>query len=386
MKDRADCIKPSADLQRRPTETPARPSISLTDQRQLALPLRKALAGLQLFWNQPFSRARKDSREELSGALLRMAHLLLRAIRLHAVEGDKEDYASFQAEIQKLEVTLGDQPAPSEILIIAGSAVQEMHAYNRQITRFVRAQRIELQKMVAALTDSVVSIATGSERSISQLQSIGWRIQKASVVDDIRLINQHLSECLQSLQAETLRQKEEAARVITVLRNNLESRRELEIPDALPECGPAFDPVTGLGARTQAETALRTAFQERSHSFAVAFILNGLQSINVRSGRAMGDQAVKLFSQDLVKRLSAGKKVFRWSGTCIVSVMERSESIETIQAEMSRIVSRRLDLILETERNLNIIPLSRSATVIPIFGARSVETLIQRIDSLITSI
>lgn len=237
--------------------------------------------------------------------------------------------------------------------------------------------------MITALTETVTALSTGNEVAISRLETIGWRIKKAAALEDIRLINTHLAECLHSIQEETLRQKEEASKFVTRLKSSLEGRGGSGYAPAALGPGPDFDPITGLMGRTAAEEELRSALQSRSHTFAIVFTLKGLQTLNAHSGRTVGDQALKYLGQELVKRLSSPHQLFRWGGPCVIGVIERAEPIEAIQAEASRIVSRRLDFAVEAKGRSSLIRLESGATVIPLFTARSLEQVIQQIESLI---
>ena len=324
--------------------------------------------------------------EDISNALRQLAHVLLQAIRVHAVSADQEDLDSFQRELQRLNASISAETDPSQVLLIAGSADQALQIYNRQITRFIRAQRTEMQRMVATLTETVATISNGSERSYAQLEDIGWRIQKASVIEDIRVINTHLAECLQSLQNETLRQKDEAAKAITLLRQGLETRSEVDLshvnhePVATGECAVAASLTTGLAGRAAVETALRLALQQRSHTFAVVFTLKGMQAIEARSGAAGIEQAAEMFVGALNERLKS-QQIYRWNQACFLALLERPESLESIQIEISRFTSRRLDITIESRGRSAFIPLCSSAVVIPIFNMRSMEMLIQQVDA-----
>src|SRR6187401_1168590 len=47
----------------------------------------------------------------------RMAHLLLQAIGMHAVEGEQADYNAFRATIADLEASLAQEPSESNLLV-----------------------------------------------------------------------------------------------------------------------------------------------------------------------------------------------------------------------------------------------------------------------------
>ena len=70
-----------------------------------------------------------DNRESVE-PYERMAQLLLQAIGLHAVEGDKVDYDWFSATIAGLQTNLSQDASPANVLAVTGAAVQTLEDYN----------------------------------------------------------------------------------------------------------------------------------------------------------------------------------------------------------------------------------------------------------------
>src|SRR5215211_5976234 len=100
-----------------------------------------------------------SNNEESIAAYERMAQLLLQAIGLHAVEGDRTDYDGFRATIQELQTSLAQDASPSNILVSTGTAVKSMQDYNRRASNSIRARGIELQSIVGILTDAMSQIS-----------------------------------------------------------------------------------------------------------------------------------------------------------------------------------------------------------------------------------
>src|SRR5262245_45210229 len=93
-----------------------------------------------------------SSDKESIEAYERMAQLLLQAIGLHAVEGERADYDSFRAAIADLQKSLAEDGSPSNVLVSTGTAVKAMQEYNRRTSNFIRARGTELQGIVGMLT------------------------------------------------------------------------------------------------------------------------------------------------------------------------------------------------------------------------------------------
>lgn len=320
--------------------------------------------------------------DDLSGALMRMAHLLLEAIRLHAVEGDRVDYEKLQADMQNLERSLGEQPSAAEVLVITGAAIQAMEDYNIRTTRFVRAHGLELQQMVAMLTDTIAKISAGSERSVSNLQNIEKQLERASILEDVRLLKGRLSECLQSLREESARQKEESARGANELRQELE--RALERRAAIGARHPK-DEVTGLPGRHEAEQCLAAALKGDGHTFAAVFVLDRIQLINQRFGYAVGNRILMFFTRYLARGLSPNDRQFRWSGPAILVVLERHGSLDTVRMELARIISARLEKTVQVGNRSVMLHVTATWTVFSVAETASLEGMARKIDAFVST-
>lgn len=317
--------------------------------------------------------------DELANALLRMNRLLLQAIRLHAVEVDTADLERFQAEIQQLEARLETARGGGDILVTAGAAIKALEAYNRRAGRTMRAQLLELRQMVATLTEGVEKLAAGSERSITNLRDITKQVERASTIEDIRLLRARLAECVSELEREASRQKEESAQVITRLKTEI-SRVSTQInPERLP------DPVTGLPLRAEAERALEAACAEGAHVYVAVFVVDRLALVNARFGYAIGDKLLNAFLARLRKHLSAADPIFRWSGPTFVALLERPAPAPVIEREIRRFASERHEEYIQAGGRSIILSVACSWTLIPAFEFMSAEPLIAKIDQFLVS-
>ncbi len=317
--------------------------------------------------------------DELATALLRMNRLLLQAIRLHAVELDPGDLERFQAEMQQLEARLDSACGGPDILVTAGAAIKALEAYNRRVGRTMRAQLLELRQMISTLTEGVEKLAAGHERSIGNLRDIGKQVERASSIEDIRLLRAKLAECVSELEREASRQKEESAQVITRLKTEI-SRVSSQIrPENL------VDPVTGLPFRSEAERALEAACAEGAHVYVAVFVLDRLALVNARFGYAVGDKLLNAFLARLRKHLSAADPIFRWSGPTFVALLERAAPAPVIERELRRFASERHEEYIQAGGRSIILSLACSWTLLAAFEHLSAEMLIGKIDQFIAS-
>ncbi len=317
--------------------------------------------------------------EELSQALLRFSHILLQAIRLHAVEGDQIDYERFESSIQGLEGRLSERPKAGEVLVAAGAAAKVLEEYNEGVRRFLRAQSAELQSMVAMLAKTLSTIAIGSERSISRLENIQRQLEKASVMEDIRNLKAQLGECLNALQEETLRQQRESTRAVHEIREEIERSQELLARGERQRSGRPPE-------QDQAQSLLANIFQQRRPVYAAVFVINRLELINSRFGFAVGDRILHFFRDHLLRGLSASDRVLRWDGSSFVALMQRPHAtLHQVEREVARFASVKLEKTIEFESRTVLLPIACRWVVLPALDFASPQALARQIGAFVSN-
>jgi GGDEF domain-containing protein len=307
-----------------------------------------------------------DNRES-DEAHERMGSLLLQAIGLHAVEGERTDYDSFRAAIADLEKSLAHDPSPSNVLITTGAAVKALQDYNRRTSLFIRAKSGELQIIVGMLTGAMGQITTASQTSITRLQDLQKQIGTAVMVEDMRTVKLRLSECLQSMRTESDRQRVESVRVVAGMQEGLKKAQEPLAEETNLGAAEEADPATVLSLRQEAEAAMQRACDQHTHAFAALFVVSRLQAVNSRFGSALGDQVLIIFRNHLARILSAKDEVFRWDTESFLAVLHRSESGEQVRRELARFLSTRLEETFEIGNRSVTLPIASTWTVIPLF-------------------
>lgn len=334
--------------------------------------------------------------DRVASALLRMVQLLLQGIGLHAVKGDLADYDEFQLELQKVQVSLGERPSASEVLVLAGAIAKALEEYNSRTTRFMHLQTAELQAMIAMLTKAVTALTTGSEMSLGRLQDIEKHLHKATMIEDFQTAKIRLSECLDTLRGEMVRQRDESARNTAELKEVLQKSQDSstaglkevlqkpqERPTEIDRPEARQDPVTGLLDRSSAEAELSAAVSQSRSIFVAVFVVNRLDLINSRFGREVGDQVMVFFARHLAQNFSRSDKLFRWTGPGLLALLERSDGAGQVGDEVSRIASHRLSQTVQVGSRAVMLPLTAKWTVLPALEIRPVRLLIHQIDSFV---
>lgn len=311
-----------------------------------------------------------NSKESIE-AYERMAQLLLQAIGLHAVEGDRADYDLFRTSVTDLQASLAEDPSPTNILVSTGTAVKALQDYNRRASNSIRARGIELQNIVGMLTQAMSQISTGSEVSIHRLRDLQQQIEHASMVEDMRTLRTRLSECLETIRTETVRQRDDSKRLVTELDQGLKKTQE---PMEIQPAGEA-DPLTGIPMRPQAEQAMRRACEEGDHTYAALFLLDRIQAISSRFGFALGDQVVLFFLQHLSQGLSAEDQIFRWSPGGFLALLKRQESATHVRNELGKFLSRRLEQSFAVGDRSVVVPIGTTWVAVPLFESSFSESV-----------
>jgi GGDEF domain-containing protein len=304
-------------------------------------------------------------------AIERMAQLLLQAIGLHAVEGERADYESFQATITDVQASITQDPSPSNVMLSTGSTVKALQDYNRRTSLFIRAQSTELQSIVGMLTQSMLQIMAGSQASVSRLQELQKQIENACMADDMRAIKSKLSECLEGIKVETVKQREDATRMVAELNKGLVKAQGVKPIAPVGET----DPLTGIPMRPQAEAAIRAACAAGTHAYAGLFILDRLQAISSRFGFGLGDQVMLFYLQHLSQGLSPRDQLFRWGPETLLAVLHREEAPDHVRRTLARFLSRRLDNTFEVGDRPVVVPIASTWTIVPLFSATAMDVM-----------
>jgi len=296
-------------------------------------------------------------------AYRRVISLFLQGISLHAVEGDKEDHDRFREDIDKCLSVLSPKTPVSELLVVVGGALRAMEEYNQRTSKFVRRQNTELQHMVTMLTQTIISIGASSDHSVSRLQSIEKSIESTQAVEDIQILKLRLSECLEAVRDEAVRQQKDGRAALENLKKELESSQELT---GSFKAQPDLDAATGLPGKAEAGRAIREAIESPQGRFLVIAVCSRVQAVNARFGYAVGDKILQAFAEHFKKGLSARDQLFRWQGPALVALLQRAERIERVRTEIRQFADTRFDKTIEVGQRTVLIPISAIWSIYPL--------------------
>jgi GGDEF domain-containing protein len=317
-----------------------------------------------------------DRGTESTNPFLRVCALLLEGIARSALAYDREEYGEFRAMLGKLEATLECTQDPDELLAVAETANATLEDYNRGAQRVHAAQTVELRCMIEMLSQTLVGLAEAGGHSVQTLQGIRNQVEIASKLDDIRLLRARLGDSLKLISDEAKRQRE----------RNSEMLRQAE-DAALIAAGhrtdPEIDRVSGLASPEKAESEIASRVGPESHYWAAVFVVERIESLNLRYGYTVGDQLLQIFGRTIKSKLSGDDTLFRWRGPSFVALLERKVPADALRTELARFASSRQEHVIQIEGRPLKLPLTCAWTIVQLAKCEIVAEVVQQIDRFV---
>lgn len=143
------------------------------------------------------------------------------------------------------------------------------------------------------------------------------------------------------------------------------------------------DSCTGLPLRGEAEELIRQVIEQKKEAFAVVFYLHRMALTNARFGEAIGNQVILFCSQHIATAiLRANDSLFRWQGPAFVAVIERPESMQTVNSEIQRLATTPISRHFETPSRSVYLPIRLTSEVVPL-NETNISDVLDRIGRFI---
>jgi GGDEF domain-containing protein len=300
----------------------------------------------------PFLRGGRSSRED---ALSRAFAILLNGV------GQNDDDAELDATLQPLRDELGGTKDPEDLPRIAGLAVQALDEYSsdcrQRFERSLQAWR-DIVRILLHRVDPPASLVADLDEAVlpGEVDALRARIETC------------LAEPAENAEPSAIPQAE-----LTRLSSRIYADSTLEDADS----------ATGLPGSRVAAKAISAIWESREHRYLVAFVLQRLESINVRFGSQAGDQIMQAYSQRLAQSLGSSDQLFRWSGTCLLALITREVPEALVAAEIARTSAGRLEKSITVRDREVIVPVSPVWSVFALQDYSGVEDVCHRVDDFI---
>ena len=313
---------------------------------------------------------------ESTNPLLTVCTLLLEGIIRSALPYDREEYSEFRATLEGLTSVI-EHSQDGDQLVAAGEQVCEaLGSYNRGVQRMQAAQTVELRCMIEMLGKALAGLAEAGGQSVQALQNIRAQVENARQLDDIRVLRARLGDSLKAISEEAKLQRERNAKT-------LHKAEEAAMAAASHPPNLEIDRVSGLPNGRKAEKEISTHLSSDSRFFAAVFVVERLESINLRYGYSTGDHLLEAFSRHLLSNLTPKDQIYRWRGPSFLVLLERSSAVPIVRAEVGRFASGRQEHTLEIDGRPIKLPITCAWSVIPLAGCEMASQACQQIDRFV---
>jgi len=311
--------------------------------------------------------------------LRQLVALFVKKIGESAVAVDPHELASFRNEIKGLHEALTPQLPIENMLIVTGSATQALETYNKRVMRIIGSQGDNLQAILKLLQDHLGTMTSASSNSIENLGKVARELEGFQGFQDLQPLKLHLTQCLAGLREEIEREKSASKELIERLQVDIEGFRDsdrarLQGNQAGLQSGPFrpdTDPARALsdrGPERQEEclAAIQAAIDKGTRHYAAVMVVNRVQPINARFGKAAGDLMLSRFREMMEIRIVAPDQLFRWTGAAMVALLERPQPLPVIRLLVKRLVDIRTDETFQFGERSVMVPISAAWSVFPL--------------------
>lgn len=146
-----------------------------------------------------------------------------------------------------------------------------------------------------------------------------------------------------------------------------------------------IDPLAGIPGRAEAEEALATAIAGRLPVCAAVFIVDRIHLLNDCFGYDMGDRLLGAFHDRLRHRLDPADRIFRWSGTSFVVLMEGRRTVGEVRSELERVAGCDAEVTVSIGHGSLALATAASWAVFPLRGTTSKEPMVRCFDHYIAA-
>ena len=288
---------------------------------------------------------------EEEAAYRRAISMLLEGVSAHALNLDRDARRSFCERIGEIRLAMASETTVEDLLTDAGAAVQAMGDYARETNRLMQIQGVEMQSMIALLAASPTGAAGVGERALTPLQKTGDRQERAAAADEASAPEVRLREYVGNVREDAKPQEPESDRRVEALQRQVSRKPE-------PSRNLGLDPITELPCETVAQAQFLAALKSGGQKHVAVFVLGSAQRINLRFGRAAGDEVIRALKQYLAGRLDSGDRMFRWPGPAIVALLSSTEPFERVRARLKRFLEKPIERTFDINGRSVLIPLS----------------------------
>ena len=143
--------------------------------------------------------------------------------------------------------------------------------------------------------------------------------------------------------------------------------------------------VLELPGRAEAEAALRAAQEGCRPCFAAVLVAGGLLAAGERFGYRQADGLLLAYGRHWMGALGSGSRLYRWSGTAFLAILERDNPLEDVAAEVSRRAENLLIGWVDCSGNRMPVVIGTQAGVVRLDDGKAGAGLIRSMDYFVAT-
>lgn len=277
----------------------------------------------------------------------RALHTMLTGVSRYTFGGAEEELTTFRESMLSLASNIHEQATHPQMEATVADALNLLRDFNERVLKFNTAHTAELKAVMRTMTETITYLSESRTRSVHQLQFMERELEQASQIDDMRLLRARLITCLDVVREETVRLQTESQARSNEVKQQIE--RAVKIAEPATRFG-AMDVVTGLPGRRSAETALSEAIAHGPEHGVAVYVVKRLAHINMKYGRAVGDEVMLRVANHFAQHLSAATFLYRWSGPALVALIAIQGDRDEIRQSWAKAAAKKIEVNLEAKQ------------------------------------
>jgi hypothetical protein len=251
---------------------------------------------------------------DIRPSLAHLAAVLVSEIGSGSLDGSDPAFGPLSESVAGIRGRLEAAATAEEIETIETEVRRVFDELRRAKDAVERRQTKEVQNMVGMLQQTIEALARGSERSVTRLRRIESQVRSASQLGEIVALRDRLRVCVDRIRDEAVAEQREFAKTRSELeRDFLMARESVALARG------------GIPGRSQAEQRLADA---PGASPLAVVLLERLPAIKARYGAGVSERYFSGFVGELMARLPAPRKAFRWNEGAVLVELPGDKSAQ----------------------------------------------------------
>lgn len=270
----------------------------------------------------PVAAARRQGQ---SGAepLLRLASGLIEAIEQYVLCG--AEHSALHAELRAATSQLSAEISLDETATLGQAITRILAQYSSAAQRKSANVTIEVQNILGILNQTLMSFASGSERSGALLHRIQEKLQQTAQAKDLNAVKTGLAQTMQFVREESLREQQASSKELADLESELGRARRFATASR-----------ASLQGRPEGVRHIRheiAIVPSELALYLLAYRFDRLEAMAQRYGVDAAEELIFRVISERVQPLATSSVSFRWTSSSLVAAFQRARDLPRVVAE-----------------------------------------------------